>query len=312
MQQRQIADTKVSAIGLGGMPMSIEGPARGVPLHRHHPRRARRRHHPHRHRRRLPHRRRRGRPQRVPDRPRPRVVRRRHLRGAGRHQGRSPASRRRPLDPRRLPGPSAAGRRGVPAPPRGRCHRALPVPPARPDGALRGLDRGDRATCSTKARSRWPASPTRTSPRSAWLRRSWAAGWPRCRTSSPRPSGPVSPSSGSASELGIAFLPWSPLGGIKNARRPRRRLPALRPGRAARSRPPRSRSRWPGCWPRHRWSSRSRDPAGPRPSAPPPPRSTCTSQPSRSAGSTSPDPCLSNPRWPLSARTDRYRHSWSA
>ena len=64
MQQRALADLTVSAIGLGGMPMSIEGRPDTERVGGHDPRRARRRGHPHRHRRRLPPARRRGRPQR--------------------------------------------------------------------------------------------------------------------------------------------------------------------------------------------------------------------------------------------------------
>ena len=54
LQQRTIGSRKVSAIGLGGMPMSIEGRPDEDRSIRDHPRRARRRRDPHRHRRRLP------------------------------------------------------------------------------------------------------------------------------------------------------------------------------------------------------------------------------------------------------------------
>ena len=53
MQQRPIGNRTVSAIGLGEMPLSIEGRPDRAPGHRHHPRLARRGRHHHRHRRRL-------------------------------------------------------------------------------------------------------------------------------------------------------------------------------------------------------------------------------------------------------------------
>ena len=217
MQLRTIGDHKVSAIGLGGMPMSIEGrpdEARSIAtIHAaldagitlidtadaYHLRR------------------RRGRPQRGADRRGARLLRRRHLRRAGRHQGRPPAPRRRQLDARRLARAPAAGVRGVAAAARRRGHRALPVPPARPEGALRGVGRRARATCSTRARSGWPASPTPTPTRSA--RPSEILGGrlvsvqnqfsPAFRSSEPELR--------LCDELGIAFLPWSPLGGIAQA-----------------------------------------------------------------------------------------------
>jgi len=66
-------------------------------------------------------------------------------------------------------------------------------------------------------------------------------------------------------ELGIAFLPWSPLGGITAASGLGDRRAALpRPAASARSR-----SVWRGCWPRHRTSSPSRAHRGPRLSATP-------------------------------------------
>ena len=74
-------------------------------------------------------------------------------------------------------------------------------------------------------------------------------------------------------ELGIAFLPYSPLGGIARAGE-------LGSRHAAFSRSPtpmefrRSRSPWPGCWPRPRSSSRSPAPAAPNPSSTRPRRPT--------------------------------------
>ena len=163
MQQRSIADLTVSAIGLGGMPMSIEGrPDDGAA--------------------RSP----RSTPPSTPGvtlidtadayhlhadevghnealiAEALALLRRRHLRRAGRHQGRPPAPRRRLVDARRLARAPREAVRGVAEAARRRRDRALPVPPPRPDGALRGVGRRPRASCSTRARSGWPASPTPT------------------------------------------------------------------------------------------------------------------------------------------------------
>ena len=67
-KSRRLADTEVFPIGFGGMPLALSGrpdEAQGDPRH---PRRGRRRRDPDRHRRRLLHRRGRGRPQRAADR----------------------------------------------------------------------------------------------------------------------------------------------------------------------------------------------------------------------------------------------------
>ena len=141
MKQRALGDLRVGAIGLGGMPMSIEGRPDERAVGRDDPRRARRRRHPHRHRRRLPPARRRGRPQRGAHRAGPALVGRRlHLR-ARRDQGRPPAPRRRVVDAQRRPGLPQAGGQGLGQAARRRRDRALPVPPARPEGAVRRVGR---------------------------------------------------------------------------------------------------------------------------------------------------------------------------
>ena len=73
------------------------------------------------------------------------------------------------------------------------------------------------ASCSTRARSRWPASPTPTRSRSAWPRRSSAAGWSACRTSTPRPSAAASRSCGCATRWASPSCRGRPLGGISKA-----------------------------------------------------------------------------------------------
>ena len=70
-------------------------------------------------------------------------------------------------------------------------------------------------------------------------------------------------------ELGLAFLPWSPLGGLRTPRSwPPTTRPSSRWPRPAASAP--SRWRWPGSWPSRRWSSRSRGPSGRSRSSTPP------------------------------------------
>ena len=128
------------------------GPARRGPLDRHHPRRARRGRHPHRHRRRLPP----ATPTRSATTRRSSPRRWRSCGGdtsdvARRHQGRPPAPRRRLVDPERAPRAPREAARGLAQAARRRRDRALPVPPARPDGALRRVGRRARATCSTRA-----------------------------------------------------------------------------------------------------------------------------------------------------------------
>ncbi len=72
------------------------------------------------------------------------------------------------------------------------------------------------SSCSTRASSCAPVSPTPPSPRSTRPTRCSAAGSRRCRTSSHRPSARAGELEHCAA-LGIAFLPWSPLGGISKA-----------------------------------------------------------------------------------------------
>ena len=195
-------------------------------------------------------------PQRAAHRQGPGDLRRRHRRRAGRHQGRpSSGAGRRLVDRGRLARAPARGRGGVAAAPRGRRHRPLPVPPPRPRGPVRGVDRRTSRTCSTRARSGWPASPTPTSrqidrpPRRCSAR----AIWPASRTSSRRPSGPATTNCEHCAEHGIAFLPWSPLGGSDRAGDLGARHSAFAGGRRRARRLARSGSPWPGCWPWHRW-----------------------------------------------------------
>ena len=74
-------------------------------------------------------------------------------RRAGRHQGWPPPPGRRQLDRARGSGLREGGLRGLAQGPRGRRHRPLPVPPARSLGPVGRV--GGRAwpTCSTRARS---------------------------------------------------------------------------------------------------------------------------------------------------------------
>ena len=169
MKKRTIGDVTVSAIGLGGMPMSIEGRPDEEAVHRHHPRRPRA-----------------GitlidtadaytwpasdevGPQRAAHRRGAEELARRHDRRPRRDQGRPP--------PR--PSKDGAGTRtahpdhlkeaaeGLRQAARRRRDRPLPVPPARPVGALRRLDRRAASSCSTRASSAWPASRTPTPTRS--------------------------------------------------------------------------------------------------------------------------------------------------
>ena len=93
---------------------------------------------------------------------------------------------------------------------------------------------------------------------------------------------------GHCEELGIAFIPWSPLGGIGRADDIEQDHPAFAEVAAEVGATP-SRSRWPGCWPRARGSSRSPAAAGPRPPSRPLRRRTSRSRRSRSPGSTPPE-----------------------
>ena len=94
-------------------------------------------------------------------------------------------------------------------------------------------------------------------------------------------------------ELGIAFLPWSPLGGISQPLGELGTEYSAFLEVAAATASPRSRWRWPGSW---RWrtsSCRSPGRRGPRASPTPPRRRSSSSPPTRSRGSppprTSPD-----------------------
>ncbi len=217
MIQRSIGSLSVSAIGLGGMPMSIEGRPdeqrsvatihaaldAGVTLidtadayHLHAGR---------------------GGSQRGADRQGAAELRRRHQRGPGGDQGWPPASRRRHLDPGRTPRAPEGGGQGFGEAARRRGDRALPVPPSRSQGALRRVGRRDPGPAR---RGRHPAGrylQRQRASRSTRPRRCSAAGWYRYRTSSPRLTVRASSSWSTARSSGIAFLPWSPLGGIRNA-----------------------------------------------------------------------------------------------
>ena len=61
-------------------------------------------------------------------------------------------------------------------------------------------------------------------------------------------------------ELGLAFLPYSPLGGMQGALRAGRAARPVRRGRRSGTAPRRTRWRWRGSWPVRRWSCRSRVP----------------------------------------------------
>ena len=124
----------------------------------------------------------------------------------------------------------------------------------RPDPACPTPSRSARsASCSTRARSRWPASPTPTRSRSGRPRRSSAAGWSACRTSSRRPSAAASRSSRCATS-------WASRScrGARSAAsaRPASSAPPTRRSRRSPTRTGSARSRWPwpGCWPRRRSS----------------------------------------------------------
>ena len=171
MQQRTIADVTVSAIGLGGMPMSIEGrpdEARsiatihaaldaGVTLidtadayHLHADEVG--------HNEAL-----------IAE--ALRIVGRRRLRRARRDQGRPPAPRRRLVDARRPPRAPQAGR-ARPRSSGSASRRSASTSSTAPTRTSRTPTRSARsATCWTRARSGWPASPTPTRTRSGEAQR---------------------------------------------------------------------------------------------------------------------------------------------
>ena len=72
--------------------------------------------------------------------------------------------------------------------------------------------------------------------------------------------------------------PLEPAGRHRPRRRHRAHLPRLRPGGGGGGRHAPSRSPWPGCWPRAPGSSRSRAAAAPRPPSPRPRRPTSRSR----------------------------------
>ncbi len=98
-------------------------------------------------------------------------------------------------------------------------------------------------------------------------------------------------------ELGIAFLPWSPLGGISRpATWVRRTAPS--PGSPRLTASARSACAWPGCSPSRRWSSRSPVPAARRPSATPRPPLIWSSPPRSGPSWTPSDPWMPGPPGP--------------
>ena len=146
-------------------------------------------------------------------------LRRRHRRRPGRHQGRPPAPRRRLVDrstarPEHLKQAVRGARSSGSA-----STRSASTSSTGPTRRSRTRSRSARsATCSTRARSARPASPTRTPTRSAGRRRSSAAGWSACRTSSRR-----------------AFRSSEPE--LRALRRAGHRLPAVEPARRHQPRP---------------------------------------------------------------------------
>ena len=130
------------------------------------------------------------------------------------------------LDPRRLARAPAAGVRGVPAAARRRGHRALPVPPARPGRPLRGVDR--RAARPARRGQDPDGRHLQRRPRPDPAAHEILGGR---LVSVQNQFSPAFRSSEAelrlCDELGIAFLPWSPLGGITSAARARHR--ATRP-----------------------------------------------------------------------------------
>ena len=146
---------------------------------------------------------------------RPALLRRRHATSWWRPRAGTPAGAR--LGAGRVAGLPAPGVRGVAAPAARRGDRALPVPPARPGDAVGGVD--GRAAVAGRRRpgADGRASRTPTSRRSTRPGRSSATRWSACRTSSRRASGPRPPSWRTARRVGLAWLPWSPFGGVSAA-----------------------------------------------------------------------------------------------
>ena len=195
MQTRRIGDAQVSAIGLGGMPMSIEGrpdeARRSPPIHAaldagitlfdtadaYHLHAGR------------------GRPQRVADRRAPSratAATPRTCWSPPRAATCAPATARGRWTARREylkeAGEASLKRLGVEAIGLYQFHRPDPTRP------VRRLGRRDPRPAGRGQDPVWPASPTPTRRRSGRPTRSSAAGWSACRTSSRRRSAPASPS----------------------------------------------------------------------------------------------------------------------
>ena len=122
----------------------------------------------------------------------------------------------------RRPGLPQAGGQGVGPAARRRGHRALPVPPTRPERALRRVGRRARRAARRGRHRPARASPT---PTVAQIDEAHEALGGRL-VSVQNQFSPAFLSSRAELEhcagLGIAFLPWSPLGGIPSAVGPRR------------------------------------------------------------------------------------------
>ena len=205
-----------------------------------------------------------------------RVLRRRHLRRPGRDQGRPPAPRRRLVDARRLARVPQAGLRGVAQAARRRGDRPLPVPPAGPEGPVRGVGRRhprparrgqdpDGGRLERRTREQIRQAQEILGGRLVSVQNQFSPAFQSSR-----------PELELCDQMGIAFLPWSPLGGISSAGDLGDRFAAVPARSPTRTASARSRSASRGCWRCRPWSSRSRGRAGRRPSATRCRRSTCS------------------------------------
>ena len=154
--------------------------------------------------------------------------------------------------------------------------RALPVPPAGPAGRPTRSRLGGIGTCSTQGKiARAGHLQRQPGRRSGWRTRSSAGDWCRCRTSTRRRSAPSEPELDALRRARLAFLPWSPLGGMRGAGGLGDQFARVRRGGAAARRQPAAGRPWPGSWPGRTTSSRSRDRAARSRSWTRPRRCTC-------------------------------------
>ena len=217
MDQRRIGTRSVSAIGLGAMPMSVREVNDEGGRSPRSTRALDARGHPHRHRRRLLHRRGDVRPQRGADRPGAAGVRRGHLGRARRHQGRAHPARDRAGSS--TAGPTTSAR---PASPRSarlgveqialyQHHRPDPaVPYDETIGGLKPLlDEGLIAAAGISN-----ADPDQIRLATDDPRRRPGRGAEPVLARLPQLA---SRRSTLCAELGLAFLAWSPLGGMSDA-----------------------------------------------------------------------------------------------